>query len=126
MTPTNIIKRKSILIVEDDEYSSRLFSEVLKESGYELVFCKSAEASIDIVKENKQIDLVLMDIKLPGKNGLYATKKIKSIRKDLPIIAQTAYIMLHGEKVALEGGCDAYLSKPIIIKDLISAIEKLI
>jgi len=49
-----------------------------------LIFCQTAEESIDIIKENKQIDLVLMDIKLPEKDGLYATQIIKSIRKDLP------------------------------------------
>ena len=122
----NKIKHKSILIVEDDEFSTEFFSEVLKKYGYELIFCQSAEDSIEIVKGNRQIDLILMDIKLPGKDGLYATKIIKSIRKDIPIIAQTAYAMIHDEKVALEGGCDGYLKKPIIIADLMSEINKFI
>lgn len=120
------MKQKSILIVEDDEFSNEFFSEVLKEHGYELIFCQTAEDSIEIVKENSHIDLILMDIKLPGKDGLYATKIIKSMRKDIPIIAQTAYAMIHDEEVALEGGCDSYLKKPIIIADLIATIKKFI
>lgn len=120
------LKTKCILIVEDDENSSMFFQEILKDYEYDLIFCQNAEDSIDLVKKNKQIDLILMDIKLPGKNGLYATQVIKSIRKDLPIIAQTSYAMLHDKKKVLQAGCDAYLSKPIIIKDLIATVKEFI
>lgn len=120
----NKLKGKYILIVEDDEYSSKFFSEILKSFEVNLLFCETAEESIEIVKRNNQIDIVLMDIKLPGKDGLFATRQIKEIRNNLPVIAQTAFALDGDREIMLEGGCDDYLPKPIIISDLIASIER--
>lgn len=121
---TNKLKGKYILIVEDDEYSSNFISEVLDSFEVNLLFCETAEECINIVKSNNQIDIVLMDIKLPGNDGLYATRQIKEIRNDLPVIAQTAFALEGDREKMLKGGCDDYISKPINIPDLIAALER--
>ena len=91
-----------------------------------LILCETAEECINIVKNNSKIDIVLMDIKLPGKDGLYATKKIKEIRKNLPVVAQTAYALEGDRENILEEGCDDYISKPIIVDELIASLERFI
>jgi len=63
--------------------------------------------------QKNEVDLILMDIKMPEMDGLDATKAIKKVDKEIPIIAQTAFAMENDEKMSLEAGCDAYISKPI-------------
>ncbi len=122
----NKFNGKYILIVEDDEYSSKFFSEIFESYEVNLILCETAEECINIVKNNSKIDIVLMDIKLPGKDGLYATKKIKEIRKNLPVVAQTAYALEGDRENILEEGCDDYISKPIIVDELIASLERFI
>jgi len=69
--------------------------------------------AVRICEENSEIDIVLMDLKLPLMTGIEATKKIKKIRPELPIIAQTAYAFSEDKKVALQAGCDGFITKPI-------------
>ena len=77
-------------------------------------------------KSNDNIDLILMDIKLPNMNGYEVTKKIKEFRNEIPIIAQTAYAMQDEREKCLKAGCDDYISKPIDIDKLFSMINKFI
>ena len=92
--------------------------------GAVLIHAADGRLAIDAVKSNPEINVVLMDIKMPNINGLDATKQIKAIRPQLPIIAQTAYAMQDDEYKALQAGCNAYISKPIDANKLISLMKK--
>ncbi|MCF8380017.1 MAG: response regulator [Bacteroidales bacterium] len=121
---TGKFKGKCILIVEDDLFNAKFYSEIFMPYEVDLLFCETAEESIELIKKNKQIDIVLMDIKLPKKSGLFATREIKSIRKDIPVIAQTAYALEEDKRKILESGCDAYIAKPVKISELFALINK--
>ena len=78
--------------------------------------------AVDMVRNDRSINLILMDIKLPKLNGFDATRQIKKLRPDIIIIAQTAFAAQNDEKLAMEAGCDDYISKPI---DKLLLIEKI-
>ena len=120
----NIWKGKTILIAED-EIVNYMFLEVLfEETGAVLTHAADGRQAIDAVKNNPDINIVLMDIKMPNINGLDATRQIKSIRPQLPVIAQTAYAMQDDEYKALQAGCNDYISKPIDANKLIGLMKK--
>ena len=120
----NIWKGKTILIAED-ELVNYMFLEVLfEETGATLIHAADGRMAIDAVKANPNINIVLMDIKMPNINGLEATKQVKAMRPQLPVIAQTAYAMQDDEYKALQAGCNAYISKPIDANKLISLMKK--
>jgi len=124
ITMNNIWKGKTILIAED-EIVNFMFLEVLfEETGAILKHASDGGQAIEAVKANPNINVVLMDIKMPNVNGLEATKQIKAIRPQLPIIAQTAYAMQDDEYKALQAGCNDYISKPIDATKLISLMKK--
>jgi PAS domain S-box-containing protein len=102
-----------ILIAEDDESNFQLLKILLKPFKPEILRAWHGGEAIDIVKENENIDLILMDLKMPGIDGFMASVEIKRIRPELPIIAQTAYALIGDEEKALNSGCDFYISKPI-------------
>ena len=123
-TINNIWKGKTILIAED-EIVNYMFLEVLfEETGAVLKHAADGRQAIDAVKNNPDINIVLMDIKMPNINGLDATRQIKSIRPQLPVIAQTAYAMQDDEYKALQAGCNDYISKPIDANKLIGLMKK--
>lgn len=107
-----------ILVAEDELSNFRLIDAILKRHNYTVLRAEDGEEAIEMCKKNKSIVLVLMDIRMPGTNGLEATKSIKSQLPNLPVIAQTAYAMDGDKDKALAAGCDDYLSKPIR-KDLL-------
>lgn len=116
------LRQKTLLIVEDDLVSSEFLKEILEELEVILIITNNAEDAIRAVKDNKAINLVLMDIRLPGKSGYNATEDIKKIRKDLPVIAQTAYALEGDKEKALQAGCDDYIAKPLKAKQLIEMV----
>lgn len=103
---------KNLLLVEDEEINYLYVNELLFDTGINLVHTFTAEEAIEFCKSNIPVDIILMDIRLPGLNGLEATRLIKKIRNSVPIIAQTAYAMENERKDCLEAGCDHYLTKP--------------
>ncbi len=116
---------KTILIVEDDESSYEYLKVVIKNYGVvNIVLAKNGEESIKQCKENPAIDLVLMDINMPVMNGYEATKAIKALRSDLPIIAQTAYAIAGDREKSLKAGCDDYITKPVKKEELLDKMEK--
>jgi len=120
----NIWEGKTILIAED-EIVNYMFLEILfEETGAILIHAVDGQLAIDAVKSNPAIELVLMDIKMPNVNGLDATRQIKAIRPQLPVIAQTAYAMQDDEYKALQAGCNDYVSKPIDANKLIALMKK--
>lgn len=104
---------KTILIVEDTSSNYFLLESLLKQTRINLIWAKSGTEAIEIFKQEAKLDLVLMDIQLPGINGYEATKLIKAYNKDVPVIAQTAYALSGEKEYSIREGCDDYISKPI-------------
>ena len=115
---------KTILIVEDEAVSRLLFEKALKKTQANLFFVKDGLEAVNMVKENDEIDLVLMDVRLPRMNGFEAVVKIKEYNPELPVIIQTAYAMDSTREEALRLGCDDFVTKPIIIESLLNILKK--
>ena len=113
-----------ILIAEDDSTSFRLLEAVLMKAGYSVLRAFDGEGAVRAVRENPAVALVLMDIKMPGMNGLEATRRIRRFNTVLPIIAQTAYAFPEDRTKALEAGCDDYISKPVERTALLRMIKR--
>jgi PAS domain S-box-containing protein len=105
-------KDKTILLVEDEEVNYLYVKELLHDTGITLLHAATGEEGISICKSALPIDVVLMDMRLPGINGYDATRQIKKIRNNVPVIAQTAYAMENERKDCLDAGCDFYITKP--------------
>jgi CheY-like chemotaxis protein len=104
----------TILIAEDDEINFfYLNTLVIRETGAKVLHASNGREAISLFKANPGIALILMDINMPEIDGLEATRQIKLIKKEVPIIAITAYAMSGDEERILAAGCDGYLSKPI-------------
>ena len=114
---------KTILLVEDEDINFMYISELIENTGIILLRTITAEEAINICKTNQPIDLILMDMRLPGMNGFDATKIIKKLRTITPIIAQTAYAMENERKECINAGCDDYLTKPFDQKHLLNVID---
>lgn len=116
-------KSKTILIVEDEEMNLLFLKKLLESSQVNILECRTGKEAVEQVQKNSEIDLILMDIKLPEMDGITATRIIKSIHKDIPIIAQTAFAMKGDMEEFIEAGCNDYISKPIRLETLIKKIE---
>jgi PAS domain S-box-containing protein len=119
-------ENKSLLIVEDDDTSYQYLYRILKKTGLQITRAVSGYEAISICDRQRNLDLVLMDIQLPGMNGYQATQRIKEICPDLPIIAQTAHALQEDKQKSLDAGCNDYISKPIKRQILLSKIEKIL
>lgn len=117
-------QNKLILVVEDEEFNRIYFEELLNQMHCNVLVAHNGLEAIDICQKNDKIDLVLMDIKMPLMDGYEATKEIKKIRPNLPIIAQTAFALLGDKNKSLENGCDDYIAKPVKKDVLIQLIRK--
>jgi CheY-like chemotaxis protein len=118
------VKDLNILVVEDDYASCVLISKMLSKIGKKIITAQTGPEAVDVCRCNSNIDLVLMDIKLPEMNGYDATRKIREFNKDVIIIAQTAHAMEGDKEMALEAGCNNYVSKPVIQSDLLFSIQE--
>ncbi|ALO16710.1 response regulator [Salinivirga cyanobacteriivorans] len=114
---------KIILIVEDEHINFRYLQEILKKTQAQILRAENGLEAIETAKE-KNVDLILMDIKLPVMDGYEATRKIREFNKDIPIIAQTAYVMSGEEEKTRAAGCDDYLTKPLRIKTVLETLSK--
>ncbi len=103
---------KTVLIAEDEEVNYFLLEETFFGTGVNILWAKTGAEAIDLALNN-EVHLVLMDIKMPDINGKEAIITIKKRKKDLPIIAQTAFVMKNETMAIMESGCDDYISKPI-------------
>ena len=113
-----------ILLAEDDESNMAYTDILLKNAGFRTLQAKDGKEAVSLCKTNPDISLVLMDIKMPVLNGLEATRMIKEFRKDLPVIAVTAYVKIGDEHLIWEAGCEDYCFKPFSREDIISLISK--
>lgn len=117
-------KKLNILLAEDEETSALLISKTLKPYINRLYIAKNGKEAVKIFAENDDVNLILMDIKMPGMNGYEAAKLIREKNKDIIIIAQTAYALGGDRQKALDSGCNDYISKPISRDELFYLIEK--
>jgi PAS domain S-box-containing protein len=116
---------KAIILIVDDEYTSlELIYNVLKKTYASILIAKNGHDAVEFVIKHPDINLVLMDIQMPGMDGFVATKQIKKLRPDLPVIAQTAYDYSSNQNYINSIGFDEYLSKPIEIDILMKLVEK--
>lgn len=118
---------KKVLIVEDNELNMKLFHDLLDAFGYETIQTSDGMAALDLAKEHMP-DLILMDIQLPEVSGLEVTKWLKEDEKlnPIPVIAVTAFAMKGDEQRIREGGCQAYLSKPITVSTFMDTVRQFI
>jgi len=114
----------AFLIVEDDKVSYKFLEGILRKTKVKIYHADNGIKAIEYCRNYPDIDCVLMDIQLPEMSGLDATRIIKALRKDLPIIAQTANAMSEDREKCLEVGCVDYVSKPINVNILFSKIDK--
>ncbi len=117
-------KKITMLIVEDEDVVSEYLSLVLNDLSDSLLYSSNGFEAVEICRNNRNIDLVLMDLKMPIMGGYEATRKIRSFNKDVIIIAQTAYALKGDREKAIEVGCNDYISKPINKDELIEKIGK--
>lgn len=117
---------KKILIVEDVETNMLFFKAALAKTGATLIWASDGFESISICQKDPNINLILMDLRMPNLDGFKATKAIKAFRPDLPVIAQTTYTEDVDTVRLYEAGCDDYLPKPIRLEELLNSISKLI
>jgi len=115
---------RAFLIVEDDKVSYKFLEGVFRKTKAKIYHADNGLKAVEYIKKHQDIDMVLMDIQLPEMSGYDATRLIKGIRKELPIIAQTANAMSEDKEKCLEVGCVDYVSKPININVLFSKIDK--
>lgn len=126
VTKKNIdLSYKSILIAEDEETNFLYLNELFVDTGAIVHRAVNGLEAINICKKHPEIDLVLMDIKMPVMNGLDAMKKIKSFRK-VPVIAHTAYALAGDKEKFIQAGCDDYIAKPFKGHELMEKILKMI
>ncbi len=120
----NPIAPLKILIVEDDEISTSIIAILITKISKEVIYAKNGMEAVEACKNNPDLDLVLMDIKMHQMNGLEAAKQIRKFNNDVIIIAQTAYSLKGDREKAIEAGCNDYISKPIIKDKLFVLIQK--
>ncbi len=118
-------KKMKILIVEDDDTSTQLLSIIFQNKDYELFYSKNGKEAVEITRENPDIDVILMDIKIPLIDGYEATRRIRKFNKKVAIVAQTAYALAGDDKKAFEAGCEYHISKPINRIELLNIIEEI-
>jgi two-component system, cell cycle response regulator DivK len=115
---------KTVLIVEDNELNMKLFNDILEAQGYRVLQTRDGLSALDIARAHMP-DLILMDIQLPEVSGIEVTKWLKEdeILRAIPVIAVTAFAMKGDEEKIREGGCEAYISKPISVMSFLQTID---
>jgi two-component system cell cycle response regulator DivK len=115
---------KTILIVEDNELNMKLFNDLLESQGHRIVQTRDGLTALDLARAHHP-DLILMDIQLPEVSGIEVTKWLKEddTLKHIPVIAVTAFAMKGDEQKIREGGCEAYISKPISVMNFLQTIN---
>jgi two-component system, cell cycle response regulator DivK len=115
-----------ILVAEDDEFNYFYLETILSKAHMGIIRAANGLEAVEQCYNHPEISLVLMDLKMPVMSGFEATRKVRSFRNDLPIIALTAFAMTEDKVKALEAGCDDYLTKPVSKEILLERINKFI
>ena len=116
---------KTVLIVEDNELNMKLFNDLLEAHGYFTLQTKDGVEALRMARAHRP-DLILMDIQLPEVSGLEVTKWLKEDDdlRSIPVIAVTAFAMKGDEQKIRDGGCEAYIAKPISVASFMSTVER--
>ena len=116
-----------VLIVEDDRISQKMVRDALRAAGYETEEVDSGELALQKVAESTP-DLIVMDVRLPGMDGLETTRRLKADpgTATIPIVAVTAHAMPEDESLIREAGCDAYIAKPLRFSALLGVVRDLL
>jgi len=116
---------RNVLVIEDNKFNMKLMRGIFQLSNYQIIEALDAETGIRLAREHHPF-LILMDIQLPGMDGLAATQLIKSNPKlkDIPVVALTGFAMQGDEEKALESGCDGYITKPIDVQHVLKTIDE--
>lgn len=117
--------KKTVLIVEDNELNMKLFNDLLEAHDYRTIQTRDGIEALDLARQHMP-DLILMDIQLPEVSGLEVTKWLKDddTLKHIPVIAVTAFAMKGDEEKIREGGCEAYISKPISVAHFLETVRR--
>jgi two-component system, cell cycle response regulator DivK len=117
--------RKKVLIVEDNDLNMKLFNDLLVAHGYGTLQTKDGVEALTLARQHRP-DLILMDIQLPEVSGLQVTRWIKEDDElcKIPIIAVTAFAMKGDEEKMRDGGCEAYIAKPISVASFLRTVER--
>ena len=118
---------KTVLVVEDNDLNMKLFHDLLEAHGYNIIQTKDGMDALRLARQYHP-DLILMDIQLPEVSGLEVTKWIKEddTLKTIPVVAVTAFAMKGDEEKIREGGCEAYISKPISVNSFLETVDTFI
>ena len=118
---------KQVLIVEDNDLNMKLFHDLLEAHGYDILQTKDGMEALQLARLHHP-DLILMDIQLPEVSGLEVTKWLKEddALKSIPVVAVTAFAMKGDEDVIRQGGCEAYISKPISVSGFLETVRRFI
>jgi CheY-like chemotaxis protein len=119
-------KGKKVLIVEDDPAGSFLLSEILAHTEIDVHLVQSGAEGVRVCKVDREIDIVLLDMQTPGMSGYDAAREIRKIRNDLPIIAQSAFVLTEEKEKAIKAGCNTHISKPINTFELLGTMHQLL
>jgi len=118
---------KKVLIVEDNELNMKLFHDLLEAQGYEVFQTGEAIPALNLAREHRP-DLIIMDIQLPATSGLEVTRWLKEDEAlaHIPVVAVTAFAMRGDEERIRDGGCEAYIAKPISVAYFLETVARLI
>lgn len=120
-------KKIVALVVEDNEMNMELITDVLEMAGFELLKATEAATALEIAAEHKP-DLILMDVQLPGMDGLEAARRLKAnpATAGIPVAAVTSHAMKGEREKAIEAGCEIYFSKPLDVSTFADELKKLL
>jgi two-component system cell cycle response regulator DivK len=116
---------KKVLVVEDNEKNLYLITFILEKMGHKVIAAKTGEEGVELALKERP-DLILMDIQLPGINGLETTRRIRASKEDgeVPIIALTSYALVGDREQVMSAGCTGYIEKPINPETIMGEIDK--
>jgi two-component system cell cycle response regulator DivK len=125
LQPLPSARRKTILVVEDNELNMKLFHDLLETRGYNVVQTRNGMEALKLARQHNP-DLIIMDIQLPEISGLEVAKWIKEedALKAIPIVAVTAFAMKGDEEKIRESGCEAYIAKPMSVMNFLNTVER--
>jgi DNA-binding NtrC family response regulator len=116
---------KTIMVIDDDSSITSIFEFILHQGGYETIIASSGEAGIELIRSDKKIDLVFLDVKMPGLSGIDTLKEIQKLRPFLLVVMMTGYSVDELLKEAFELGAYGVIYKPFDIDEVLSVIDKI-
>ena len=119
------MEKKKVLVIDDNKKNRYLISFLLEKDGFEVIMATNGFEGIEAARK-QQVDLIIMDIKMPKMDGHETTRRIRRLKKykSIPIIALTSYAMMEDKEKAIKAGCTGYMSKPITPEIFTEEIKK--